>query len=214
MATEFDYDLVILDLILPQTDGVVILRPLRTRKPDSRRDSRQFARNGLGPRDIRRQSRRLEEAHDKLRLDLGRNPSEPELALEMEITLAELQKLLGQISSLEIGSLRTISPDNGKEEDLCELLPNERDESPLAQFLNSEMRELLARAIAELPEKERQVLVLYCFEELTMKEVDMALGVGESRVSQIHSMSVRLRARMTELTASRGKLVRRAAASR
>src|ERR1035438_5105079 len=140
MATEFDYDLVILDLILPQTDGVVILRPLRTRKPDSRRDSRQFARNGLGPRDIRRQSRRLEEAHDKLRLDLGRNPSEPELALEMEITLAELQKLLGQISSLEIGSLRTISPDNGKEEDLCELLPNERDESPLAQFLNSEMR--------------------------------------------------------------------------
>lgn len=167
------------------------------------------------PRDLRRQSRRLEEAHDKLRLDLGRNPSEPELALEMEITLAELQKLLGQISSLEIGSLRTISPDNGKEEDLCEFIPDERDESPLAQYLNSEMRELLTRAVAELPEKERQVLVLYYFEELTMKEVGMALGVGESRVSQIHSMAVvRLRARMTELTASRGKLVRRAAASR
>jgi RNA polymerase sigma factor FliA len=77
------------------------------------------------------------------------------------------------------------------------------------------MRELLTRAIAELPEKERQVLVLYYFEELTMKEVGMALGVGESRVSQIHSMAVvRLRARMTEVTASRGKLVRRAAASR
>ncbi len=168
------------------------------------------------PRDLRRQSRRMEEAHDKLRLELGRNPTEPELAKEMEIALAELQKLLGEISSLEIGSLRIISPDDGKEEDLCEYLPGDRDESPLAQFLHSEMRELLARAIAELPEKERQVLTLYYFEELTMKEVGMALGVGESRVSQIHSMAVvRLRARMTELTASREKKpARRAAASR
>ena len=167
------------------------------------------------PRDLRRQSRRLEEAHDKLRLYLGRNPSEPELALEMKITLSELQRLLGEISSLEIGSLRTISPDNGKEEDLCEFLSDDRDESPLAQCLHSEMRELLSRAVTELPEKERQVLTLYYFEELTMKEVGMAMGVGESRVSQIHSMAVvRLRARMTELTASREKLAHRAAASR
>jgi len=58
------------------------------------------------------------------------------------------------------------------------------------------------------------VLTLYYFEELTMKEVGMALGVGESRVSQIHSMAVvRLRARMTELPASRGKLMSRAAAA-
>jgi drug/metabolite transporter (DMT)-like permease len=68
---------------------------------------------------------------------------------------------------------------------------------------------------AELPEKERQVLTLYYLEELTMKEVGMVMGVGESRVSQIHSMAVvRLRVRMAELTASRGKLVRGAAASR
>jgi len=86
------------------------------------------------PRDLRRQSRRLEESHDKLRLDLGRNPSEPELAVEMKISLAELQKLLGEISSLEIGSLRTISPDNGKEEDLCEFLPDDRDESRWHSF--------------------------------------------------------------------------------
>ncbi len=61
------------------------------------------------------------------------------------------------------------------------------------------MKELLARAIEELPEKERQVLALYYFEELTMKEVGAVLGVGESRVSQIHSMAVtRLRARLME----------------
>ena len=67
----------------------------------------------------------------------------------------------------------------------------------------------------DLPEKERHVLTPYYFEELTMKEVGLALGVGESRVSQIHSMGSSAAAgRMTELTASRGKLVRKAAASR
>src|SRR5579864_1596096 len=166
------------------------------------------------PRDLRRQSRRVEEAHDKLRLELGRNPTEPELAKELGVPLTDLQQLLGEISSLEIGSLRFISQDDGKEEDLCEYLPSGRDESPLTQFLHSEMRELLTRAIDELPDKESQVLALYYFEELTMKEVGMVLGVGESRVSQIHSMAVlRLRARMSELTA-RSEKPRAAAAAR
>src|SRR5690242_10732426 len=61
------------------------------------------------PRDLRRQSRHLEEAHDRLRLSLGRNPTEPELAVELGISLTELQKLLGDLSSLEVGSLRFVS---------------------------------------------------------------------------------------------------------
>jgi len=62
------------------------------------------------------------------------------------------------------------------------------------------MKELLARVIAELPEKEQQVLSLYYFEELTMKEVGSVLGIGESRVSQIHSLAVvRLRSRLEEM---------------
>ena len=164
------------------------------------------------PRDLRRQARRLEEAHDKLRLDLGRHPTEPELARELGISLSELQKLLGDINSLEIGSLRVISPEDGKEEDLCEFLPADREDTPLTQFLRSEMKGLLARAIEELPERERQVLALYYFEELTMKEVGAVMGVGESRVSQIHSMAVlRLRTRMAELTAARQVPAQRAA---
>lgn len=167
------------------------------------------------PRDLRRQSRRVEEAHNKLRAELGRSPTEPELAKEMGINLAELQKLLGEINNLEIGSLRVVSPDDGKEEDLCEYLPSGADDSPLVQCLRSEMRDLLARAVGELPEKERQVLALYYFEELTMKEVGMVLGVGESRVSQIHSMAVvRLRARMAELTAAHNQAAKKAAGSR
>lgn len=165
------------------------------------------------PRDLRRQSRRVEEAHDKLRLLLKRNPTEPELAKELGLGLAEFQKLLAEISSLEIGSLRFVSPEDGKEEDLCEYIPSGREDGPLAQFLRAEMRELLSRAIDELPEKEQQVLALYYFEELTMKEVGAVLGVGESRVSQIHSMAVlRLRARMAELTAGRDRAQGAAAA--
>jgi RNA polymerase sigma factor for flagellar operon FliA len=152
------------------------------------------------PRDLRRKARRLEEAHNTLRSSLGRNPSEPELAAELGIDLRGLQLLLGEISGLEIGSLRVESPRDGREEDLCEYLPDDSEETPLFLCLRSEMKHLLARAIAELPEKERQVLALYYYEELTMKEVGLILGVGESRVSQIHSMAViRLRARLAEL---------------
>jgi RNA polymerase sigma factor for flagellar operon FliA len=114
--------------------------------------------------------------------------------------LRGLQLLLGEIDGLEVGSLRLESPLDGKEEDLCEYLPDDTSETPLVVCLRSEMKQMLARAIAELPDKERQVLALYYYEELTMKEVGAVLGVGESRVSQIHSMAVvRLRARLSEL---------------
>jgi len=147
------------------------------------------------PRDLRRKARLLEEAHHKLRSELGRNPTEPELAVEFGIDLRGLQLLLGEIDGLEVGSLRVESHLDGKEEDLCDSVPQDPQETPLFLCLRGEMKQQLARAIAELPEKERQVLVLYHFQELTMKEVGAVLGVGESRVSQIHSTAVvRLRA--------------------
>jgi RNA polymerase sigma factor for flagellar operon FliA len=158
------------------------------------------------PRDLRRKARRLEEANNSLRSALGRNPSETELAAELGIDLHGLQMLLGEIDGLEVGSLRVQSPRDGKEEDLCEYLPDDPEKTPLLLCLRSEMKDLLTRAIEELPEKERQVLALYYYEELTMKEVGVVLGVGESRVSQIHSMAVvRLRARLAELTAVRAQ---------
>jgi len=77
---------------------------------------------------------------------------------------------------------------------------------------DTEMKELLTRAVAELPEKQQQVLSLYYFEELTMKEVGVVLGIGESRVSQIHSLAVvRLRARLEDLMGAKPEA--RAAAS-
>jgi RNA polymerase sigma factor FliA len=167
-----------------------------------------------GPRELRRKARRVDEAHRKLSLELSRVPTENELAAELKMTLSEFQHLLGEIDSLEVGSLRVESPWDGKEEDLCDYLPSAPEDTPFFRCLRSEMKELLARVIAELPEKEQQVLTLYYFEELTMKEVGAVLGIGESRVSQIHSLAVvRLRSRLEEVMTASGGRVRAAAGS-
>ncbi len=157
-----------------------------------------------GPRELRRKARKVDEAHRKLSLELSRAPTENEMANQLGMTLGEFQRLLGELDSLEVGSLRVESPWDGKEEDLCEYIPSAPEDTPFFQCLRSEMKILLTRLIGELPEKEQQVLALYYFEELTMKEVGAVLGIGESRVSQIHSLAViRLRSRMQEVIAGR-----------
>lgn len=167
-----------------------------------------------GPRELRRKARKVEEAHRKLSLELSRAPTENEVAAELGMTLQELQHLLGELDSLEIGSLRIESPWDGKEEDLCDFLPSAPEDTPFFRCQRSEMKTLLARVIAELPEKEQQVLALYYFEELTMKEVGAVLGIGESRVSQIHSLAVvRLRSRLEEVMTASGGRVRAASSS-
>ncbi len=152
------------------------------------------------PRDLRRKARRLEEANSRLSHHLGRAATEAELAQDMEMSLPEFHHLLNELQGLDVGSVNVESPQDGREEDLSEQVPALED-NPFQQCLAAEMKALLAKAIGDLPEKERKVLALYYFEELTMKEVGLVLGVGESRVSQIHTLAlVRLRSRLHDLT--------------
>jgi RNA polymerase sigma factor FliA len=154
-----------------------------------------------GPRELRRKARSVEEAQRKLSMTLNRAPTEVEVAAELNLELREFQQLLTELDGLEVGSLHLESPWDGKDEDLCDYLPSAPEDTPFFRCMRSEMKDILARAVADLPVKEQQVLALYYFEELTMKEVGAVLGIGESRVSQIHSLAViRLRARMEELT--------------
>jgi RNA polymerase sigma factor FliA len=151
------------------------------------------------PRELRRKARMLDQAHAKLGSELGRAPTEQELANELGIELNELQQLLGNIDSLEIGSFSVEGPEGGRDEDLSDLIPSPENENPFHLCLEGELKVLLIEAIKELPERERQVLTLYYYEELTMKEVGAVLGVGESRVSQIHSLAMsRLRVRLQQ----------------
>jgi RNA polymerase sigma factor for flagellar operon FliA len=154
------------------------------------------------PRELRRKGRMVEQTYSQLSGKLGRAPNESELAKDLGLELRELQSLLAELDGLELGSLRVESPRDGKQEDLTERVSGSPDETPFFFCLRSEMKHLLTQAIGELAEKEQRVLSLYYYEELTMKEVGEVLGIGESRVSQIHSLAmVRLRVRLTAMLA-------------
>ena len=154
------------------------------------------------PRELRRKGRMVEETYSTLSGKLGRAPNESEIARELGLELRELQSLLAELDGLELGSLRVESPRDGKEEDLTNRVSGAPDETPFFFCLRSEMKHLLAQAIGELAEKEQRLLSLYYYEELTMKEVGEVLGIGESRVSQIHSLTMmRLRTRLNTLLA-------------
>lgn len=155
------------------------------------------------PRDLRRKGRAVEEAIRLLTARCGRAPAEPEVAREMGLGLEEYQQLLGELKGLEIGTLHLERSEDSGEEELA-YIPNHPDEDPLFRCLRGEMRERLTAAIEQLPERERLVVTLYYYEEMTMKEIGLALGVVESRVSQIHSSAVvHLRARLQDLGRSR-----------
>ncbi|MEO8736335.1 MAG: FliA/WhiG family RNA polymerase sigma factor [Edaphobacter sp.] len=151
------------------------------------------------PRELRRKGRAVEEAIRSVTQRVGRAPSEQEIAGEMKLNLTEYQQLLGNLKGLEIGSLHIERSEDSGDEELA-YIPGSPEEDPLFRCLKGEMKQRLADAIDELPEKERMVLTLYYYEELTMKEIGLTLGVVESRVSQIHSSAVlRLRTALAGL---------------
>ena len=158
------------------------------------------------PRHLRRQARRIEDAHRELKLRLGRVGTEPELAKELGMKLEDFQHLLGELRGLDLGSLQAESIDPQSEEEIVSYRPGGTDKDPFFLCLHGEIRSHIASALEDLDERERQVVTRYYLEELTMKEVGAVLGVGESRVSQIHSAAiVRLRARLGELLRSRAR---------
>jgi len=149
------------------------------------------------PRDLRRKSRQIDTVTQKLQTELGRKASEPEMAKALGLSLDEFQSLTNEIRGLEISSLQCESSDDGQETDLAQNIPGPTDEDPLTLCVKGEIEGRLQKAITKLPEREQQVLMLYYQQELTMREVGDLMGVGESRVSQIHSLAVKhLRAAM------------------
>jgi len=152
------------------------------------------------PRPLRRKARRIEEAQQKLGARLGYSPSESQLAEELGMSLDKFQRLLGELRGLDLRSLQSETRDDGSDLGVSNLNQATVPEDPFLLCLRSEMTELLARAIEELPGRERQLLALYYYKELKMKEAGTVLGIGEARVSQLHSATIiRLRARMAEL---------------
>jgi RNA polymerase sigma factor FliA len=156
------------------------------------------------PRDLRRKGRAVEHAIRTLTSRMGRSPSEQEIAGELQMELGDYQQLLGELKGLEIGTLHLERSEDSGEEELA-YVPNRPEEDPLFRCLQGEMRQRLAEAIGDLPERERLVMTLYYYEEMTMKEIGLTLGVVESRVSQIHASAVlHLRSMLADLAAKSG----------
>jgi RNA polymerase sigma factor for flagellar operon FliA len=153
------------------------------------------------PRELRRKGRAVEEAIRVLTARFGHAPGEPEVAAEMELGLEEYQQLLGDLKGLEIGTLHMERNEDSGEEELA-YIPSRTDEDPLFRCLRGELEDRLADGIAHLPDRERLVMTLYYYEEMTMREIGLALGVVESRVSQVHASAVvHLRAALKDLAA-------------
>ncbi len=108
--------------------------------------------------------------------------------MRLASALKRLQRILGEVRGLDVSSLHSENADPNGEDAIDP--PADAEEDPFHQALRSEMTGLLDKALGELAARERDVLGLYHFEELTMKEVGAILGIGESRVSQIHSAAL------------------------
>jgi len=154
------------------------------------------------PRSVRRKSNSLEEVYHRLQNRLGRPVGDEEMAEELGVSLDEFHELLDEVKGVNLFSLD--EPDSPlaqlDSERVLEALGNEDTDDPLALLGLSELRRQVADAINGLPEKEKLVVSLYYYDELTMREIGEVLGYTESRISQMHTKAIlRLRARLRDL---------------
>jgi len=153
------------------------------------------------PRSVRSRARDVERALERLGAKLQRTPTDRELAAELKIGLAELRELYGQLQLTSVVALDELIAPNKGGSSLAESLPDEGAEDPIASLVDQDSRRQLADAIAQLAERDRVVVTLYYFENLTLAEIGKVLGVTESRVCQLHTRAVlRLRTKLNEQT--------------
>jgi RNA polymerase sigma factor FliA len=140
-------------------------------------------------RSMRQKVKRLEHAYATLEQELGRPPSSEEVANSLGIEMDEFEEMLDDVKGTSLVSLEELGqgPASEDKSSLLEALLTRQDQDPLEMLNLQDLKKALTLAIGELPEKERLVLSLYYFEELTMKEVGKVLNLTESRISQLHT---------------------------
>ncbi len=154
------------------------------------------------PRSVRAKARSIEKAYAKLEAQHHRAPSDTEVAKELGWTESQFQQNLSQISTVGLAALDEILVVGGDRGEAITLGDTIADGShgPMGAFEVAELRQLLAQAINVMPEREKIVLTLYYYENLTLQEIGKVLGVTESRVCQIHTKAVlQLRHRLAGL---------------
>jgi RNA polymerase sigma factor FliA len=156
------------------------------------------------PRSVRSRAREIERAIAELEAKLGTAPTDEQIAGKIGITVEELGDSLTDISRSSIAALDELWSVSGEGDQvsLMDTIEDTTGPRPAEALDETEMREALAEAIARLPEREKLVVTLYYYEELTLREIGEVLGVTESRVSQLHTKAIlRLKARLAGATA-------------
>jgi RNA polymerase sigma factor for flagellar operon FliA len=154
------------------------------------------------PRSVRAKARQIERANVKLEHKLQRPPTDEEMAAELDMDMEQFLEALIQISNSTIAALDelwTVSDSSGDQISLLDTIQDPGAPDPAKAADATDLKDRVADAIARLPEREKLVIALYYYENLTLREIGEVLGVTESRVSQLHTKAVlRLRSHLSE----------------
>jgi RNA polymerase sigma factor for flagellar operon FliA len=141
------------------------------------------------PRLVRSKASKIAEANRTLEARLGRHPTEAELAVQLEISVPELEKMLQEANAVNLISLnkKWYETDSYKDVREIDILEDKKGEDPTRRIQKNDLMRLVTKG---LNRNERLIIILYYYEELTMKEIGATLDLSESRVSQMHSSIV------------------------
>jgi RNA polymerase sigma factor for flagellar operon FliA len=152
------------------------------------------------PRSVRDKAKLLDRTTADLENDLGRSPTEEEVAEKLEMSVEEYYDLLNQVKPVSVLSMddqATFS--NSDKKSILNLLEGCKLHNPHVQLNIKSVKEVVAKSIEDLPERQRLVLSLYYYEDLNLKEIGKILRVTESRVSQLHAQAIsRLRTKLSQ----------------
>ncbi len=162
------------------------------------------------PRSVRKQKKLVEQSYAQLEQQLGRHATDEELSKELGVGLDEFYKILDNLKGVSLGKFVELnnndSQSNGEGDSVIAFIPDRSTDDPYHKFQKHELTEILSEAIRKLPDKERYVVSLYYFDELTMKEIGTVLNITESRVSQLHTKSmIRLRDALKSYVENKGR---------
>ncbi|HAS74087.1 MAG TPA: FliA/WhiG family RNA polymerase sigma factor [Clostridiales bacterium UBA8960] len=138
------------------------------------------------PRSTRQKYKKVEEAISKLQKQYGSEMTDEHIAAELELSLEEYSKLIGEVTTYSIVSLEEKLEDNTN----FDIASSSIEFQPEENYTTKEVKRILAETIENLPEKEKKVMQLYYYSELTYKEIADILSISESRVSQIHTKAI------------------------
>lgn len=157
------------------------------------------------PRSVRKQKKQMERVSSRLEQELGRQASDEELSAELGLDMAEYHKMLDMLKSVSLGKFIELSNSDAMGSDESDatiaFIVDDSADDPYTELQKNELIDMVAETLGRLPEKERLVVNMYYFDELTMKEIGSVLGITESRVSQLHTKAMkRLRMSLNQAT--------------